>query len=74
MKVYNTDGSVLMQISAVERDPQRPEIVFRGSVMGTLPVKGRLLPGEVRQLIAMLLANVNWLFLVSFLFRRSRPS
>ena len=71
MKVYSTDGSILMQVQAIEKAQAASEIVFRGMVMGSMPVKGRITPEEARRLIGMLLRNVNWLFLLMFLFKRN---
>lgn len=71
MKVYGTDGSILMQVQAIEKAQTASEIVFRGMVMGSMPIKGRITPAEARQLLAMLLRNVNWLFLLTFLFKRN---
>lgn len=71
MKVYSTDGSILMQVQAIEKAQAASEIVFRGMVMGSMPVKGRITPVEARHLVGMLLRNVNWLFLLMFLFKRN---
>ena len=71
MKVYSTDGSILMQVQAIEKAQAASEIVFRGMVMGSMPVKGRITPAEARHLVGMLLRNVNWFFLLMFLFKRN---
>ena len=40
MKVFNTDGTLLMEFSELSRNGNNLE--FRSKVMGTMPVKGRL--------------------------------
>lgn len=69
MKIFNTDGSVLMEIKAVERNGNNIE--FRGTVMGAMPVKGRLTPQEARSAMRLIKPFSLWLFLLTFLFRRS---
>jgi hypothetical protein len=68
MKIYNTDGSILMEVKALERNGNNLE--FRGTVMGAMPVKGRLTPSEARQVLALIKPWTLWLFLLSFMFRR----
>lgn len=67
MKIFNTDGSVLMEIKAIERNGN--DIEFRGTVMGAMPVKGRLTPKEARSVIRLIRPFRLWLFLLTFLFR-----
>ncbi|MGQ0700136.1 MAG: hypothetical protein ACT4PZ_18080 [Panacagrimonas sp.] len=69
MKIFNTDGSILMEIKAVERNGNNIE--FRGTVMGAMPVKGRLTPQEARSVMRLIKPFSLWLFLLTFLFRRS---
>lgn len=68
MKIFNTDGSILMEVKTIERNGDNLE--FRGTVMGAMPVKGRLTPSEARQVIALIKPWTLWLFLLTFLFRR----
>jgi hypothetical protein len=68
MKIYNTDGSILMEVKALERNGNNLE--FRGTVMGAMPVKGRLTPSEARQVLALIKPWTLWVFLLSFMFRR----
>ncbi len=69
MKIFNTDGTVLMEVKTVERNGNYLE--FRGTVMGAMPVKGRLTPEEVRSVFGLIKPWRLWLFLLSFPFRRS---
>jgi hypothetical protein len=68
MKIFNTDGSLLMEIKSIERNG--PNIEFRGTVMGAMPVKGRLTPIEARSVFKLVRPWTLWLFLLGFLFRR----
>lgn len=69
MKIYNTDGSILMEVKAIERNGNNIE--FRGTVMGAMPVKGRLTPQEARSVLKLIRPWSLWWFLLSFLFRSS---
>ena len=66
MKVFNADGSVLMEVTSLERSGKSLE--FNGMVMGAMPVKGRLTPAEARTVFALIRPSL-WLFLLTFLFR-----
>lgn len=68
MKIFNADGSLLMEVKSLERNGNNIE--FRGTVMGAMPVKGRLTPGEARQVVKLIKPWSLWWFLLSFLFRR----
>lgn len=69
MKIFNTDGSTLMEITKIERNDSAIE--FRGTVMGAMPMKGRLTPEEARAALKLIRPWTLGLFLLSFLFRRS---
>ncbi|MGQ0619012.1 MAG: hypothetical protein ACT4QA_03685 [Panacagrimonas sp.] len=69
MKIFNTDGSILMEVKTIERNGNNIE--FRGTVMGAMPVKGRLTPQEARSVLKLIHPWQLWLFLLTFLFRRS---
>jgi hypothetical protein len=69
MKIFNTDGSILMEIKAVERNGNF--IDFRGTVMGAMPVKGRLTPEEARSVFKLIRPWRLGLFLLTFMFRKS---
>ncbi len=69
MKIFNTDGSLLMEIKTIERNGSFLE--FRGTVMGAMPVKGRLTPEEGRAALKLIKPGSLWAFLLTFLFRRT---
>lgn len=69
MKIFNTDGSILMEVKAIERNGNNIE--FRGTVMGSMPVKGRLTPPEARSVLKLIRPWQLWLFLLTFIFRGS---
>lgn len=68
MKVYSSDGSVLMEVKSFSRNGN--DLEFTGTVMGAMPVKGSLSPAEARKAFGMFKGVGIWLFLVTFLFRR----
>tara|TARA_R110000850_G_scaffold154656_9_gene278383 strand:+ start:14037 stop:14246 length:210 start_codon:yes stop_codon:yes gene_type:complete len=68
MKIYNTDGSILMEVQTLERNGSNLE--FKGTVMGAMPVKGRLTPEQARGVIKLIGSPSMWWFLLTFLFRR----
>jgi hypothetical protein len=68
MKIFNADGSVLMEVQALERNGNNLE--FKGLVMGAMPVKGRLTPAEARTVFGLVGRLSMWWFLLTFLFRR----
>lgn len=70
MKIFNTDGSILMEVKAIERNGNNIE--FRGTVMGAMPVKGRLTPQEARSVLKLIRPWQLWLFLLTFLFRKGQ--
>jgi len=73
MKVFSSDGSVLMEVKSLNRDGNK--ITFTGTVMGAMPVKGILSPEEARSFTALVKGKPGlWLFLLTFLFRSSAKS
>lgn len=68
MKVYSADGSVLMEVKTLEHNGKNLE--FKGMVMGSMPVKGRLTPAEARGIFKLVRGWRMWLFLLTFIFRR----
>ncbi len=68
MKVFNTDGSLLMEVKTLERNGNRLE--FQGVVMGTMPVKGQLSPTELRRGMGLVKGIRMWWFLLTMIFRR----
>jgi len=70
MKVFSSDGSVLMEVKSLSRNGDNME--FTGTVMGSMPVKGSLSPGEARKVFGLLKGKGLWLFLFTFMFRRDK--
>lgn len=68
MKVFSTDGSVLMEVKSFSRNGNSLE--FTGTVMGSMPVKGSLSPDEARKAFSLFKGKGLWLFLMSFIFRK----
>lgn len=68
MKVFNADGSVLMEVQSLAREDGA--LVFTGLVMGAMPVKGRLTPAEARKALKLVRGWRLWWFLLTLLFRR----
>ncbi len=68
MKVFTSDKTELMDISALDRDGN--VLLIKGKIYGTMPMTARLTPEEARRGFRLL----NWRlvpFLLTFLFRRS---
>jgi hypothetical protein len=68
MKLYAQDNSELMEISSIER--QGNDLVLKGKVFGSMPLKARLKPQEARNGLKLLGFRVA-LFLLTLLFRKS---
>ena len=68
MKLYAQDNSVLMEVSAIER--QGNNLVLKGKVFGSMPMTARLKPEEARKGLKLLGFRLA-LFLLTFLFRAS---
>ena len=71
MKIFAADGSELMTVSAIER--QGDDLVLKGKVFGTMPMKARLKPGEARAGLKLLTPKLAW-FLLTMLFRRAKET
>jgi len=69
MKIYSQDGSELMNVSAIERDGDK--LVVKGKIFQSMPMTAKLSPEEARKGMKMMSFS-TWLFLLSFLFRRSK--
>jgi hypothetical protein len=69
MKLFNPDGSELMRVESIERNGNH--IVIRGKVLGAMPMSARLEPEEARRGLKLLNPRLV-VFLLTFLFRRSR--
>lgn len=70
MKVFSSDGSVLMEVKSLSRNGDNLE--FTGTVMGSMPVKGSLSPGEARKAFGLVKGIGLWLFILTFIFRRDK--
>jgi hypothetical protein len=68
MKLYAQDNSVLMEISAIER--QGNQLVLKGKVFGSMPMVAKLRPEEARKGLKLLGFKLA-MFLLTFLFRSS---
>ncbi len=69
MKIYAADGSELMTVTAISRDGD--DLVLKGKVFGTMPMKARLKPAEARAALKLLSPKLAW-FLFTMLFRRAK--
>jgi hypothetical protein len=67
MKLYSSDGSELMEVSAIERDGE--QLVIKGRIFQSMPLSARLKPAEVRKGLKLLNFKTAW-FVLSMLFRR----
>ena len=67
MKLYSSDKSELMQISAIDRDGS--DLLIKGKVFGTMPITARLTPTEARQGLKLLRLRLVF-FLLTMLFRK----
>ncbi len=68
MRLYSNDKTVLMEVSAIERDGN--ELLVRGKVFGTMPMTARLNPQECRSGLKLLNFRLMW-FLLTLPFRRA---
>lgn len=69
MQLLTKDGDNLMTVEKIERDGS--ELVVHGEIMGALPVRAVLTPGEARK--ALKLLDVKTMaFVVSMLFRKGK--
>lgn len=67
MKIKSTDGSELMQVSALERDGNM--LVIKGKIMGAMPMTAKLSPSEFRKGFGLINFRL-FFFLLTFPFRR----
>ncbi len=68
MKLYAQDNSVLMEISAIER--QGNQLVLKGKVFGSMPMVAKLRPEEARKGLKLLSFKLV-VFLLTFLLKSS---
>lgn len=71
MKIVDGSRKELMTVSAIENDGDM--LVLKGKIFGTMPMTAKLSPEEARTAIKLLNPKLI-LFLITFLFRRSRPA
>ena len=71
MQLLTKDYENLMTVEKIERDGS--ELVIHGEIMGTLPVRAVLTPGEARKAVKLLDLKTI-LFIVSLLFRKDRKA
>lgn len=67
-KIYDSNKSELMAVSALERDGD--DLIIRGKIYGAMPMSARLRPEDARRLLKLLSPRIM-LFLVTMLFRKS---
>jgi hypothetical protein len=67
VKLKSSDGSELMNVSALERDGN--SLVIRGKVFGAMPLNARLDPAAARELLRLLSPRLL-LFLLTLPFRK----
>ena len=67
MQLYSNDKSVLMEISAIERDGS--DLIVKGKVFGTMPMTARMTPQQCRNGLKLLSVK-TLLFLLTMPFRR----
>lgn len=69
MQLLTKDGDNLMTVEKIERDGSA--LVVHGEIMGALPVRAVLTPGEARK--ALKLLDIKTIaFIVSMLFRKGK--
>jgi hypothetical protein len=67
VKLQSTDGSELLNVSALERDGN--SLLIKGKVFGTMPMNARLPPEAARAALKLLTPRLL-LFLLTLPFRR----
>jgi hypothetical protein len=67
VKLYSTDGSELMTISALERDGN--SLLIKGKVFGAMPMNARLKPEAARAALKLLTPRLVF-FLLTLPFRK----
>jgi hypothetical protein len=68
MQLYSKDKSVLMEVSAIERDGG--DLLIRGKVLGTMPMTARLTPRQCREGLKLLNLR-TFFFLLTLPFRKA---
>ncbi|AUO44726.1 MAG: hypothetical protein COB06_016215 [Pseudomonas sp.] len=68
MKIFGSDNSELMAVSAIERNGN--ELVLKGKIFGAMPMLAKVRPEEARAALRLLDCKTV-IFLLSLLFRPS---
>lgn len=68
MKIFGSDNSELMAVSAIERSGN--ELVLKGKIFGAMPMLAKVRPEEARAALRLLDCKTA-IFLLSLLFRPS---
>ena len=71
MKIFDNSNGELMDVGSIERDG--PVLVIKGKIFGAMPMTARVTPEEARKAFGLLDVRMV-LFLLTFLFRSSRPT
>lgn len=66
MKLYSSDGSEMMTVSAIERDGDN--LVIKGKVFGAMPMTAKLTPDQAREMMKLLSPRLI-LFMLTLPFR-----
>ncbi len=70
MKIVGGDNKELMTVSSISHDGEK--LVIKGKIFGTMPMTAKVTPEEARAGLKLLNLRLV-LFLLTFLFRRSKP-
>jgi len=69
--IYDGQDNALMSVKRLERDGN--DLVIRGKIFDAMPMAARLKPEDARAALKLLDAKTI-LFLLTLLFRRSKPT
>lgn len=69
MKLYASDNSDLMEISAISRDGRN--LIVEGTIMGSMPIRAVVKPAEIRGAFKLMDIKTMW-FAFTMLLRSSR--
>ena len=69
MKLYAVDNSDLMEISGIY--PEGDNLVVEGTIMGAMPIRAIVKPGEVRKALGLMSTKTK-LHAGKMLYKRSR--
>ena len=69
MKLYASDNSDLMEVSAIHREGSN--LIVEGTIMGAMPIRAVVKPAEVRRVFRVMGLKTLF-FAATMLFRGSR--